>query len=384
MPDSHSSHRGDPPPEAYRLRTTDDSPVRPLAPHDPDAGSVSLLRVTNTILEHRRLIFGLPLVLALVVLGLTLSRPRTYTASTSFTPRTSDLPKSGLGNIAAQFGVAVPGGDPSQSPDFYADLLVSRPVLQDVVGARFPSPDGKGARPLGELLEATGSTPAQRREDAMRILKSHTAIAKNTKTGVIRVAVTTSSPALSVGVAARLLELVNTFNLKARQAKAADEAKFAEQRVNELSGELRRAEDEVRYFNQRNRAFRNSPDLLLEEQRLNRAVSMRQEIYTSMSQMYEQVRLDALRTIPVITVIEPPEPPARPDSRQAALKTILTFVFGTGFMLMLMFMREMFKQGASTQTAEVERFRALRHETFKDARNPFRVVGAMFGRRRQS
>jgi hypothetical protein len=103
-----------------------------------------------------------------------------------------------------------------------------------------------------------------------------------------------------------------------------------------------------------------------------------------MAQMYEQVRLDALRTIPVITVIEPPEPPARPDSRQAALKTILTFVFGTGFMLMLMFMREMFKQGASVQTSEVERFRELRHETFKDARNPFRIVGAMFGRRRQS
>ena len=38
---------------------------------------------------------------------------------------------------------------------------------------------------------------------------SRTSIAKNTKTGVIRVAVTTSSPELSVGVAARLLELVN-------------------------------------------------------------------------------------------------------------------------------------------------------------------------------
>ena len=129
--------------------------------------------------------------------------------------------------------------------------------------------------------------------------------------------------------------------------------------------------------------MRGSPELALEEQRLERAVVMRQQVYTTLVQLYEQVRLDALRNTPVITVVEPPEVAARPDSRHVALKTALTFTFGFAAMLLLIFAREVLSQGANSQTDDVAQFRALRHEAFADVRNPFRVFGGIFGRGRR-
>ncbi len=46
---------------------------------------------------------------------------------------------------------------------------------------------------------------------------------------------------------------------------------------------------------------------LFEHDRLERPVSMRQELVTAMAQAYEQARVDEVRNTPVITVIDQPE-----------------------------------------------------------------------------
>ncbi len=47
------------------------------------------------------------------------TKPALYVASTSFIPEGNDPSRSGLASIAGQFGVALPTGNQSQSPDFY-------------------------------------------------------------------------------------------------------------------------------------------------------------------------------------------------------------------------------------------------------------------------
>lgn len=311
----------------------------------PQGGQTgSLAGMIAVVMRHRRFVLGVPIALAAITVAVALFTPRTYTASTSFTPRATDVSKSGLGNIAAQFGVAVPGSDPSQSPDFYVDLLLSRPVLHGIVDTTYAL--GSGApQPLAELLEADGTSAAERSDDAIRRLRELLGISKNSKTGVIRVSVSTKWPRVSMQIAQRLVELVNAFNLRARQAKARDEAQFAEERVADLNGQLRRAEEDLADFHRRNRTYGGSPELALEEQRLNRAIAQRQEIYTTVVRMYEQMRLDAVRSTPVITVVEPAEFPVRPDRRNVALKAMLALVFGAGAAVFLVFMRETLRSG---------------------------------------
>src|SRR2546428_650042 len=105
------------------------------------------------------------------------------------------------------------------------------------------------------------------------------------------------------GLASELgLALVNTFNLERRQSRAAQEKRFVETRRTEARDELQVAEDRLKSFLERNRDYRNSPQLVFDQERLAREVALRQQLLTSLSQAYEQARIDEVRDTPVITV----------------------------------------------------------------------------------
>jgi len=89
-----------------------------------------------------------------------------------------------------------------------------------------------------------------------------------------------------------------------RQSQAAAERGFTEERMAEAQEELRAAENELQRFLQNNRQFQNSPELVFQHDRLQRRVAMRQQVYTSLVQSYEQARIDEVPNTPVITVVE--------------------------------------------------------------------------------
>lgn len=284
-----------------------------------------------TIRRHARAIIAAPVLLAGLVVAMTLLKSRTYTATASFMPRSAaDSRMSMLGGLAAQFGVNVPTGDPSQSPDFYADLLLSRPIVKQVVESNYAIVDD-GQRRQGTLvdfLEADGSTPPRRVEAAIKKLRGRVAVSKNLKTGVITLRVATRWPDLSRQVAQTFLDRVNSFNLASKRQRGVADQAFAQERMDSLMVELNLAEDRLAEFERRNRQWQDSPTLALDHDRLSRAVSIHQQIVVSFSQLYEQTRIEATRGTPVITVVESPEAPAIPDPRMLVLKTLLALVLG--------------------------------------------------------
>lgn len=259
-----------------------------------------------------------------------LMRPRTYTSSAAFMGASSSMSPAGLSGIAAQFGVRIPTGDATQSPQFYHDLVRSRALLDSVVGSRFQY-RAEGAIRTGtleELLGATGSSPGIRRENAIAALDATTSTAIGRETGVIRVSVSTVSPQLSAAVVDRMLELINEFNLKTRQSRAAAERRFAEARLSAVEAQLRAAEERLAAFRRENRQYLNSPELIGQSERLQRDVATRQQVYTSIIQAYEQARIDEVRDTPVITIVESPYVPVRPDRRGLLRLAILGGVLG--------------------------------------------------------
>ena len=106
---------------------------------------LSFLRLANVVLRHRRMVVGWGLLVFALVVGLTLYFPRTYTSRSSFMPQARKATSS-LSGIAAQFGLAMPTSDGSQSPAFYADLVQSRGILGSVVDTPFEYETEEGGR----------------------------------------------------------------------------------------------------------------------------------------------------------------------------------------------------------------------------------------------
>lgn len=305
-------------------------------------------------------------------------RQCTYTATASFMPQVSEISSSQLSGVAAQFGIALPGRESNQSPAFYAQLLKSRELLRQIVEARYRFSDGTDtlSGTLTDLYHIKGATEDWRRDAALRRARRMIEASPDLRTGVVTVTVTARWPALAEEMARRVLTLVNQFNLERRQSQATAERRFVEARRTELEAELRQAETKLQAFLQGNREFRNSPQLTFEHDRLARDVLMRQQVYTSLAQAYEKARIDEVRNTPVITVIEEPDRPVRPDARGTLTAGLVGFALGGLLGIVAAFAREFFLQSREQDPEAFHQFVALRTKLRDELRRPWR-----FGRR---
>lgn len=303
----------------------------PPARANPD--DVFLIRAASTLLRWRRAVLFTGLAGALTLAAVGLVRSRTYTAAAAFIPQTR-RGSSAAASLAAQFGIGVAGDDASQSPAFYADLARSRAMLRSLADQRFPTATDSTSRPLVEVLRVRGRGPAERREAAASALERMLDVSVVQRTGVVRVTARSHSAVLSQALVQRMLDLLNGFNLENRQSQAAAERRFAEQRVREMTAELRASEDRLQTFLQRNRDYRNSPTLMFEENRLSRDVALKQQLVTSLAESFEQARLEEIRDTPVITVVERAEQPVFPDPRGLARRAVFGFALGIAVALL--------------------------------------------------
>ncbi|HET9726835.1 MAG TPA: Wzz/FepE/Etk N-terminal domain-containing protein [Gemmatimonadales bacterium] len=295
-----------------------------------DTEGLPLRRTLDTIWRQRRLMGALALVLAIITAVVTLILPRSYTSITTFMPQASQGKFAQLSGLAAEFGFNVSANEPAASPSFYAFLLQSRELLRSAVRTTFdlPAKDTTRRATLVEWYHPTGDTPAEREDEAIDHLRRDLRAATDGETGTVQLKVRNRSPRLAFEINSRLMDLVSDFNLQKRQSQAAAERRFVESQVKEAAGRLQAAEDRLKGFLQQNREYRTSPQLLFEYDRLFRAVTMQQGVYSSLAQAFEQARIDEVRNTPVLTLVDPPNLPAEPDRRWLLAKALLAALLG--------------------------------------------------------
>lgn len=294
-------------------------------------GSRSLFETAATLLRGRRRILCWMLGAALVMALAVLSKPALYLASASFVPQVNDASRSGLASLAGQFGVALPASGQSQSPDFYSRLLKSRELLGPIVRDTFAVREMSGKRMLFlDLFEIEARSAGAREERGIEVL-SKIISAKVVRTaGVVELSVATRWPSVSLAIATALVRGVNDFNQRTRQGQAGSERRFIQERLVVAGVDLRAAEDRLENFYRANRDFASSPQLTFERDRLQRDVVLQQQVFTSLTQAYEDARIREVRDTPVITVAEVPAVRSLPEPR-GRVKSVLVGLLLGGF-----------------------------------------------------
>lgn len=332
------------------------TPEPPLTTHQA-TDEISLVSLANVLLRSRRTIVRWVGGGFLLGIAWALLTPRTWTSHSSFQPQSSGMggDVGQLAGLAAQFGVQLPQQGQAQSPDFYVALLDSREILARA-GARSYGA-ASDSEPLSKYYGIDGDAPALTEAKVVRRLAGDIDAQVDIKTGVIHLSVRAKSAELAHQLNAALLDLLNDFNLRTRQSQARAERVFAEQRLGEVRDSLRAAEDRLQGFMQRNRDFRNSPELSFQQDRLVREVALQQGVAQTLLQAYEQAKLQEVRDIPVLTIVEQPEFPPRPDGRGLTKKPFLLALLGAFISILIAIAREL---GAGLQTASGPEFVELR------------------------
>lgn len=295
------------------------------------------------LLRQRRLVVVLPIVFGVLALGLSLLS-RSYVAESKFLPQSSEENLSRLAGLATQFGLplGLTSNNQGQSPDFYATLIKSREVLLQAALTPYHVPVGAALRDtlsgtLVDFLHIRGGAAEDVDKAAVRALDQRAFVSVDPRAGVVQLETVAPYGALAEQVNRRLLQLVQQFNQSKRQSMATAERVFTEQRLAVARSALDSAEDALSRFIQKNRIYQDSPELVLEYNRLQRRVDLRQQVFVTLSQAYEQARLAEVRDTPLITVVEPPEDSAEPRVRvklNAALGILFGLFLGIGVALL--------------------------------------------------
>lgn len=354
-----------------------DNAMTAPSPHKEVAATeeLSLLEFAIFLLRHRRLIIGCASVLFLVVVLARSFGGRQYTSAASFVPQSSGQ-VSGLAGLAAQFGATALSADANQSPAFYADLLKSREVLSTILQDeyRFPTDTGVASGKLIDILNVNARTEGLRMAAAIAALAGSLRVDLRPRTGVIAFEVRMPNPVLAQQVVQRFLDEVNRFNLEQRQSRAGAERRFTDGRIVQLHGELRDAEDRLQTFLQRNRDYRNSPELTFQRDRLAREVEFRQVVYTTVAQSNEKARIDEARDTPVITLVERPSLPAAADGRGRIKWGLLAILLGGLVAASIGFARDALAHRRVAADPELEVLSAVAEETRADLHRLLRRV----------
>jgi uncharacterized protein involved in exopolysaccharide biosynthesis len=282
----------------------------------------SVLSIVAILLRQRRLVFICTAVTIGGALLFVILKSRTYTTSFSFVPQAAqDQSRAGLASLAGQLGVAIGGAaGGTQSPQLYADVLKTRETLEPIVRDSFELRAGGPRVQLTDLLHVKGENAAITVERALKALRARISASVAIRTtGMVSVTVTTPESAVSFEIARRLLKGVNDFNLDSRRSQAGQERRFTQGRLVEARKTLRDAEDALQVFLSSNRQLSNSPQLEFERNRLERVVSLQQQVMTGLAQSFEESRIREVRDTPVISVIERPVMAATPDPRGGLL-----------------------------------------------------------------
>ena len=322
--------------------------------------TMSLLQLTALLVRHSKLVVGLPLALASIVGVLSLLSDRTYTSSATFAPQAVSGGGNQLSGLAAQFGVRLRSGDENESPAFYAALLSSRAILREAVSSYYLFRENGDSLSLPAYFEIGAQAPSVRQYEAIRRLRQAVSTATDPETGVVRYAVTLEDPGMAQAVADRLLEALNQFNLERRQTQARMERMFVEARLKQLEHELVRAERQLAEFLRQNRSWEGSPELSNEHRRLYEETQLKRTLVSSLSEAYEHARIDEVRNTPVITVIESPLYPIRPNGRGTVGRVILTLFVGGFFAVVLAFVSDYLRGARHTEPSayrEIAEFR---------------------------
>lgn len=295
-------------------------------------GGVDLQRIPGVLLQRWRATAVLALFPAVAAGALGYALPRWYQAGATLNVDTGPGlgANSGVLGLASQLGLA--GTLQPQSPQFYADLLTTRVLIEHLLSARLPL-GGDSLESLETYWDRGEPLNPRRHERNVQRLLSHSSASANPRTGLISFSVEGPSPLAARVMVDTALTTLNEMVVRMRRQRATSERMFLELQWNALHDSLVSHEGDLKRFYERNRQVA-SPELQFEEASLKREVDRVQAIYVQLGTQLEQARLQEVRDTPVISVIDPPTTPVRRSEPNIKLLALTGLLIGCCVALM--------------------------------------------------
>lgn len=330
----------------------------------------SLLFFLTVLLRNRRLI-ALSGLSGLIVFGaFAISEAKLYVANGAFAARGSRT-SSQVPGAAAQIGLTLGVLDLAQTTMFYAELARSNSVLIPVAAKLYTVTTEKGTKtgPLAMFRGVKASTPLAAATIVAKDLPDEIAVLTSGRSGVVTLLVSDKDPQIAAQITMNILSELDSYSSASRKDQAVLERKFVERLLAESRQKLSDAEEQLARFRQQNRDYETAPQLKIEDDQLNRDVDLAQQDYAGLEASYQQARIEEIRNLSAIKIVEYPDVPVMPQRREAARKTLIGLIVGLLAGIVLAFLKQRAEEKRRTRDESLIGFTEARRQASADARH---------------
>ena len=288
-----------------------------------DNDEINLLDYWRVVWRYKWLVGFLCVSSVTAALVVGLMSPKIYESETTIlTPRevggSGLLSALGIAGLGAQIGgISLPSLTPNR--DLIISLLKSRTL----------------AKHLLEELKLMDYYKAGRVDDAIDSLLGATKVSVS-KEGIIEIGVEDVDPKMAANIANAYVGQLDRMIMQLGTSSASNQRKFVSELMAKAESELRTAEDNLRQFQEKNRAvllgdMANSmrlptnrvPQVGLDLARLTRNLKAQEAIYISLTQQLEQAKISEAQDMPVVQALDLAIPGLRPVKPKIELNVAL-------------------------------------------------------------
>ena len=288
-----------------------------------------------SILWHSKkfigIVTGAVTVLAVII---SLILPESFKSTAILLP---DIDKSKLGtfggisDLASMAGLNVAGE--GTIVKLYPIIIKSESVLKTVIYSKYQTKEFPDSVNLIQYWNIKGTNSEQDFESALSNLRGRLDVTMDQRTSVLTMTIETHEPQLSADILNTVIDALDNFIRTKRNTNASEQRKWVEARLVEVKADLSRVENALKEFREKNRMVIGSPQLLLEQERLMREMQINSTIYIELKKQYELVRIEEIRTTPIINVMDYARAVAKkegPKRRIIVLVSLMLAFVGSG------------------------------------------------------
>tara|TARA_Y100001970_G_scaffold250378_1_gene322064 strand:- start:815 stop:1879 length:1065 start_codon:yes stop_codon:yes gene_type:complete len=317
-----------------------------------DESSITFFDILLFLAENIKFIVGFALIPTLIsVLYLQVLAENEYVSSAKIISSTGNQPVSGAAGFAAELGIVFPNLN-QNTQWVYKDIIKSRTILTKVLKKRFKTDKYGNEMPLIQLLTHKNN-PVNLSIDTLEYyafnkLNQMVEVDEDKKTGIKTIMVNAFEPKLARSINQSIISVLDDHQQTWNTDQIKKTKSFIEERIIDNKKELSFAEQNLKKFREQNRRIENSPNLLLEQERLEREVIVLTGVYTTLKQQLESTKIEEVKESNYVIVLDPPHLPIERVYPKKKKMVLMTFFAG----LLAGFFISFFKTRISSNSTE--------------------------------
>jgi len=305
------------------------------SPFSTNDGSLSISSILIAIATHIKIIIIIPIIfIFLAFLNVQFIKVPLYSSKATVLIAKTGTSGSGLGQLASRFGVSltenadqVDLSDPNLLPELLtSDIFKSRILNKEFYTKKYD----KKLTLLAILTYGLGEAQASK-EELYKVAKNKLgkiiSYEKSIEKYFSTIQIKTFSPFLSRDLVKVVIDELSELNKFYKTQNVVEKTKFIVIRIATVANDLEKSEEKLKSFQIQNRQI-SSPNLLLEQEHLITEVDIQKNIYITLKNQFELVKIELIQKSAALAIVDPPILDIAPVNKNIILPLLINGMMG--------------------------------------------------------